>query len=288
MVTEEDHTHAPETGVSLPAPTAWPFVLAFGLTLMAAGLVTDKTISVLGVFLVVAGCIGWFRQVLPQEKHEMAVLEPFVFQAQTTRTKVARIQVAEGHRTYMPVETPSVVAGINGGLAGGVAMAVLAVLYGVVRFHSPWYPINLLAGAAIPGWENYTTAQLTAFHLDGFLLASVVHVVTSVLVGLLYGAILPIFPRRPVLVGGFVAPLLWTSLLWSSINVVNPLMDRRIAWGWFVVTQVAFGLVAGFVVGLHTNIRTRQHLSFAARVGLEVPGLMEENMDENTDRGGKE
>lgn len=277
MVAEKDHEHQSETGVFLPAPTAWPFVLAFGLTLMAAGLVTDEIISVLGIVLAVTASIGWFREVLPHEKHELSPLGAFAYQAQTTRTKVARIHMDASHRAHLPLETPSVVAGINGGMAGGVAMAVLALLYGLARFHSIWYPLNLLAGAAIPGWENYTTAQLAAFHLDGFLVACVVHAITCVLVGLLYGAILPIFPRRPVLVGGFIAPVLWTSLLYTSISVVNPLMDQRIAWGWFVLSQVAFGLVAGLVVGRQTNIRTRQSLSFAARVGLEAPGVMEEN-----------
>ena len=34
--------------VELPAPTAWPFVLAFGVTLAFAGLVTAETVSALG------------------------------------------------------------------------------------------------------------------------------------------------------------------------------------------------------------------------------------------------
>ncbi len=34
--------------VELPAPTAWPIVLAFGLTLVFAGLVTSASVSLLG------------------------------------------------------------------------------------------------------------------------------------------------------------------------------------------------------------------------------------------------
>lgn len=263
--------------IALPAPTAWPFVLAFGVTLLAAGLVTTPSISILGGALTLVASVGWFREVLPHEKHETVVLQAHEMHVETVRTSVARIEVTASHRARLPVETPSIRAGIDGGIAGGIAMTGLALLYGLIGYHSIWYPINLLAGAAIPGWQNYTTAQLVVFHLDGFLLASVIHVVTCLLVGLLYGAMLPMFPRRPILMGGFIAPLLWTGLLYSSINIVNPLLNQRIDWGWFVASQVAFGLVAGFFVNLHTNIRTRQYLPFAARVGLEMPGLISEH-----------
>jgi hypothetical protein len=54
--------------VRLPAPTAWPIVLAFGITLVFAGLLTTASVSVLGAILAVSGYIGWFREVLPHEK----------------------------------------------------------------------------------------------------------------------------------------------------------------------------------------------------------------------------
>src|SRR5947208_12737611 len=50
--------------VELPAPTAWPIVLAFGLTLVFAGLVTSASVSLLGAILAIAGCVGWFRDVV--------------------------------------------------------------------------------------------------------------------------------------------------------------------------------------------------------------------------------
>jgi len=271
--------------IALPAPTAWPFVLAFGLALLATALVTTPAIGVLGGVLTVAACVGWFREVLPHEKHENVHLEPYALNVQSVRTSVARIEVTASHRARLPVETPSIRAGIDGGIAGGVAMTGLALLYGWLGYHSIWYPINLLAGAAIPGWAAYTTAQLVVFHMDGFLIASVIHVVSCLLVGLLYGAMLPMFPRRPILMGGFIAPFLWSGLLYSSINIVNPLLNSRIDWGWFVASQVAFGLVAGFFVNLHTNIRTRQYLPFAARMGLEMPGLMGESNQKNDSAG---
>ena len=54
----------------LPAPTAWPFVLALGVSLIFAGLLTNASISILGAVLYLAGAVGWFRQVLPHEHHD--------------------------------------------------------------------------------------------------------------------------------------------------------------------------------------------------------------------------
>jgi len=91
---------------------------------------------------------------------------------------------------------------------------------------------------------------------------------------------LPMLPRRPILLGGVVAPVLWTGLLHSVMGVVNPVLDSHIAWGWFLVSQVCFGVVAGIVVARQERIRTTQSLPFAMRVGLETPGLTHEHRNE--------
>ena len=59
---------------------------------------------------------------------------------------------------------------------------------------------------------------------------------------------LPMLPRHPMLLGGIIAPVLWTGVLHSALPLINPFLAERIDWGWFVVSQVTFGLVAGWVV----------------------------------------
>ena len=157
----------------------------------------------------------------------------------------------------------------------GVAMAALAVLYGVVRQGSVWYPINLLAAGASPTLAAMSLEDLRAYHVDGLLLAVVIHLLTSVMVGLLYGVMLPIFPRRPILLGGLIAPLLWTGLLHSTLEIVNPALALRVDWPWFLVTQIAFGVVAGAVVTRTALVRTFQSESFLVRAGIETPGTRE-------------
>ena len=96
----------------------------------------------------------------------------------------------------------------------------------------------------------------------------------SLLVGLLYGVMLPIAPKRPILLGGLVTPLLWSFLIHGSLGVINPVMNQRINWLWFVLSQIGFGVAAGLVVVRQERIYTRQPQPLALRMGLEAPGFM--------------
>src|SRR6185369_954197 len=164
----------------------------------------------------------------------------------------------------------------RGGLAGGAAMAVLALLYGLLGHNSIWYPINLLAAAGSADLSAMSYHQLLAFSGTGLVLAIIIHLAASILVGLLYSVLLPIFPRRPLLVGGIIAPLLWSGLLYSAQGIINPALNARIDWPWFMACQFAFGIVAGVVVARHQRIFTLQHLPVAVRLGIEAPGIMPE------------
>ncbi len=268
--------------VELPAPTAWPIVLAFGLTLVFAGMVTSISVSLLGAILAIAGCIGWFRDVLPVEKHERISVLDKAPPVTTTRPQVARVKwmTQELHRARLPIEIYPISAGIKGGLAGSVAMAVLAVIYGIVSGHGLWYPINLLSAGFFPA--RTTIEQIAAFHWDALLVATVVHLLCSLLVGLLYGVTLPMFPRNPILLGGVIAPVLWSGLLHSILEAVDPVLNQRIDWFWFVLSQIGFGVVAGIVVSRHVRIRTWQHVPFAVRAGIEASGAIDQdNGDEH-------
>ena len=277
------HSESLPNAVQLPASTAWPIVLAFGTTLLFAGLVTSASVSVLGAILMIAGAVGWFRDVLPHEAHDSVPVRAAAPAVATSRRKVARIEIAgELPRAWLPLETYPVSAGIKGGLAGSVAMAGLAMLYGLLSQRSIWYPINLLAAGFFPAAVTASTEQLAAFHLNAFLVAVAIHLLTSLLVGVLYGATLPMLPRRPILLGGFNAPLMWSGLLYSALGIINPVLNQRISWLWFVLSQVGFGIVAGIVVSRQERVRTWQRLPFAVRAGIEAPGMMHE---EREDRG---
>ena len=281
MEESQAHNGISEEVVQLPTPTAFPIVLALGLTFAFAGLVTNVGISVLGGVLIVAGCVGWFRQVWPHAHHIAVPVKVQKFRYATVRTKVAHIEIDESHRARLPVHTPSVMAGVKGGIAGGAAMIVPATLYSLIAYHSLWYAVNLLGGAGVAGWSNPTLAEITHFRLSALITAIIIHAAGSLLVGLLYGAMLPILPRHPILLGGIIAPVLWTGVLHSALPLINPYLADRIDWWWFVVSQVTFGLVAGWVVSKQIDIRTEQFMPFSVRMGLETPGMMEEHHRED-------
>src|SRR3984957_139352 len=270
--------------IEMPAPTAWPLALAVGLTLISAGMVTAASLSILGAILTVAGAVGWFRQVLPFESHEVAPVVQEEHAIETSHGTVERIAgVREIPSAWLPLETYPISAGVKGGLAGGAAMAVLAALYGLVSGNGIWYPMNLLVAGLLPPAAGDSAVQIGAFHLQQFLLAAPLHLMISLLVGLLYGVMLPIAPKRPILLGGLVTPLLWSFLIHGSLGIINPVMNQRINWLWFVVSQIGFGVTAGLVVVRQERIHTRQTQPLALRMGIEAPGFMKDRHEE--DRG---
>jgi len=261
--------------IEQPAPTVWPMVLAFGVTLMFAGLVTHVLVSVVGAILMVTAGIGWSRQVFPEPHVEYVSIPslPEEDEAWLATRSISRLAPGEaGHRVRIPVEVQPISAGIKGGLVGGAAMAIVALTYGVVMQRSLWYPVNLLAAVAMPEMAHAGPAELRAFDLTALIIGIVAHGAISILAGLLYAVILPMLARRHMLWGGLVAPLLWTGGLWTVLGIVNPVLNARVDWAWFIVSQIVYGLAAGYVVWRAEPIATLQTWPLAARAGIEASG----------------
>ena len=272
--------------IEMPAPTAWPLALAFGLTLISAGMVTSPSVSILGAMLAVAGAVGWFRQVLPVQSHEVTPVVQQEVAIEPSRETVERIgSLREIPRAWLPLETYPISAGVKGGLAGGAVMAILAAVYGLVSGNGIWYPMNLLVAGLLPPAAG--DAAIGTFHLQQFLIAVPLHLMISLLVGLLYGVMLPIAPKRPILLGGLVTPLLWSFLIHGSLGVINPVMNQRINWLWFVLSQIGFGVAAGLVVVRQERIRTQQPQPLALRMGLEAPGFMKHRHEDDGEDPGR-
>jgi hypothetical protein len=277
---KEKKDRIPEA-IEMPAPTAWPMVAAFGCALLLTGLVTSLAVSVVGFILAARGAVGWFREVMPVEKHELIPVLPIEQRAQPVKVSprsVTLLRAGEaGHRVHIPARIHPYTSGIKGGIAGGIAMAFVACAYGIIAYGSVWYPINLLAAAALPSMAGADLSRLKAFDLPALTLAIVIHGALSILVGLLFAVLLPMLPsRRHAFLGSLFAPLLWSALVWSTLGIVNPALNARIDWGWFVASQVAFGLVAGYIVHHSETVETMQSWPLVARAGLRAPGVSRE------------
>lgn len=274
---QHDHATTAHGTVELPRPTAWPLVLALGVSLIFFSMLTSIIFFYMGAALSIAAIVGWFRQVFPVEAHEHVPVSDEDVEITTARQLVQREQrpVSEAPRTVLPVETFRITTGLRGGIAGGIAMIVPATLFSLIKYHSVWYAMNLLAAGGFISWAGASDAFLSQFHMEGFLAALAIHGCTSVLVGLLYGAMLPMFPRYPIITAGFMVPFIFTAILHSAIGIVSPILNERIDWFWFGMSQIAFGLVCGYVVNLQARVRTPQFraLPFAVRAGIHGGGI---------------
>jgi len=276
-MSSQEHGHSSEEGVELPTPTAWPFLLAFGITLLGVGLVTSLLVTLVGFIFALFAAVGWFRSVFPTPKHQLVPLAPSDRRPAPVKVSarhISNLQIGQSsHRVRIPVEVHRYSAGILGGLAGGSAMAILAMAYGFVVQHSIWYPINLMAAAGVPAMANASLATLREFSAAGLTVAILSHLTFSILVGLLYTVLLPMLPAKlEWLFGGIITPLMWTALMYPLYNLINPALAARVDWVWFVLCQVAFGLVGGFVVFKSEKVETMQSWSLGQRIGIHAMG----------------
>jgi hypothetical protein len=246
-----DPPAAPDS-VEMPRPTAAPLVLALGLTLLAAGVALGTGFLVAGAVVLVAGLGIWIAQLLPGRGHAH---EPLAEPARRPRPvtgapgRVERLREGmPGYRLRLPQDVHPISAGVKGGIAGGLVMPVPALLWGLASGHGLWYPVNLLAGMALPGVGD--VPELGRFQPWLLLWALVIHAALSLVIGLIYGVLLPTLPSvpRPIAWGGLLMPVLWTAASYVAMRVINPALPGKVSWPWFLVSQFVFGITMPAVV----------------------------------------
>ena len=146
-------------------------------------------------------------------------------------------------------------------------MAILACLYGWIAQGSIWYPVNLLAAVVIPSLSEARIEQLRAFNGLAFGAASGRPRLISILVGVLYAVTLPMFPRRAPTLGRLDCSAVLDRTRGRDSAIYESCADARINWIWFVICQIAFGLVAGLS-------RLRLSASTRCRVGRLSTGQL--------------
>lgn len=250
---------------AIPEPSAGPLVTALGVALLGAAIVTNWYVLALGIAAALWGAVLWFRAIFPDERLE-AIPEEFL-QLPAPNYAVAPSGRMEP-RPMFPAEMHPIRAGVRGGLIGGIAMAIVACMWGIAKHAGVWLPINLLTGAIVPGVGAADLQTLEQFHAGWFAIAVAIHVAMSISVGLLYTTALPMMPRRPLVAGGVLVPLIVTGLVWASLGIVNPALEKYISWPWFIASQVAFGLVCGWIVSRSEMVSTRAGQSLADRLQI--------------------
>lgn len=249
------HESTDSHGVEMPRATAWPIVLAVGITLLCAGLVLSPVISIVGAVLFVFGLGGWVGQLLPGRGHmHEPLVEPSLRALPVKGKPGTTAQLGPGmvgYRFQLPLKIHPISAGIKGGIVGGLLMPIPALAYGLISHNSIWFPINLLAGMVVPGISGASRTELDQFHLGALILGICIHATFSVGFGLLFGVIsptLPPIPGGPLVAGGVLMPLLWSGLCYGSMGIVNPLLKDHVEWLWFIASQVFYGVAMSLVV----------------------------------------
>ncbi len=243
--------HGDDGSIVMPTSTASPLVVALGVTLLCAGCVTDWAMSGLGGVLLLVGLGRWVSQLLPGRGEEEHAWLPAHRRARAIERVAVPVEVRRAgfiQRMQVPAQVHPYSTGVRGGIVGGAAMAIVALGYGVVSGRGIWYPVNLLAAMLLPSMADMTGPELQQFDATALVLGLLVHGIVSAMAGLFYGILLPTLPRYPVVWGGIVAPLLWTGAVHGFMGVLNPVMNSRVDWPWFIASQVLFGLTAGVVV----------------------------------------
>ncbi|MDB5339039.1 MAG: putative rane protein [Planctomycetaceae bacterium] len=249
----------------MPRPTVAPIVLALGLIVLAAGVPLGLPFLFVGALVLVTGLSFWVGELLPGRGHFHERLVAATSRPMPVLATLAGVDQLRsgmpGYRARLPEAVHPISAGVKGGVIGGLVMPIPALLYGVLSGHGIWYPINLLAGTVLPSIGTMTTTQLEHFSLPLLLTGIVIHATMSVGFGLLYGVLLPMLPafRRLAIPGslawgGLILPLLWTGISHGLMGVANPVLQARVDWPWFILSQFVFGIVAAFVVSRSEKI----------------------------------
>lgn len=243
-----------ENGVQMPEATAAPLILGTGIVLLGAGVAINLTISIVGAIVFVAGLAAWIGHLMPGHGHFHEERVPAEQRPQETTAAPGTVEQLvtgmPGYRMRLPLKIHPISAGIKGGLLGGLVMPVPALIWGVISGHTIWYPINLLAGMVIAGVDSMPTAELEQFHFSLFLVGLVIHVAMSLVVGLVYGVLLPTLPDipNPFSWAALLMPILWSAVSYSLMGNVNPVLQHNVSWPWFIVSQFVYGLVLAAVV----------------------------------------
>jgi hypothetical protein len=256
-MTKEPHQHddhaAPPGHVELPRPTVAPLVLTLGIALGGLGVATSPAFLVVGGVLLFIGLGMWIGQLLPGRGHLHEPLQAPALRPRPIEGRPGRVEAMRagkpGYRFRLPEQVHPISAGVKGGIVGGIVMVAPAATYGLLSGHGIWYPANLLAGMVLPGVGEMSVAELEQLRPPLLALAIGIHITMSVIIGLIYGVLLPTLPPipKPLALGGLLMPVLWTGVSFALLRSVNPQLFRGVDWPWFIFSQFLFGMTAAMV-----------------------------------------
>ncbi len=166
-------------------------------------------------------------------------------------------------------------AGMIGGLVGGAAMSIPALIYGFVSGYGAWYPVNLIAATVLPHMQVMTPQEFAMFDPLYLVVGLAIHLTVAATLGLIFALLLPTLPGRPELWALILGPLLWFGATIIVLPNINPAMSRLLDWYSFALANFVYGLTMGLWVAhtpkvhAHTAHHLRLHLPSFLRAGVK-------------------
>lgn len=135
----------------------------------------------------------------------------------------------------------------GGGVAGGLVMAILAMICAGVERVGFWLPIKSIAA-------TYAGVDALIGGATAVGLGMLTHLLVSASVGLVFGLLVP--PRLSRAKTGALAIVyclfVWASMTFVVLPLVNTVMLDRVLLspGWWFVLHLVFGFVLGIATGV--------------------------------------
>ena len=146
-------------------------------------------------------------------------------------------------------------AGVIGGALGGIAMTVVAVLYGFGSGRGVWLPVNLIGATIVRDLQVAPPAQLSAFNPVALIVGLILHMALSIGLGFIFALLLPTFPGSPLLWAIIIGPLLWALASVLILPLLNPVMAQNVDHLSFFVAHVVYSIVLGLWIARTPKVR---------------------------------
>jgi len=150
-------------------------------------------------------------------------------------------------RTSVPVGP-----GVVGGLIGGIAMAMIMMVVTATKGMGFFKPLYLIAATFHQSW-----AMQSGFALGPVLVGAMLHMMLSIMFGLVFVVALPMVARSGTGASiWIIAGMVWGVIVlavnqYIVLPIVNPAMATATGMSdmifWWVVAHLMFGLVLGAI-----------------------------------------
>lgn len=135
--------------------------------------------------------------------------------------------------------------GLIGGALGGLAMVVVALIYGLLSGRGVWLPVNLIGATLVRDLQGAPLETLSQFNAAALIVGLLLHAALSVGLGFVFALLLPTMPGPPLIWSLTVGPLLWSIASLLALPAINPVMFEYVDEFSFLIAHVVYGFVLG-------------------------------------------